>query len=104
MVLLTLFPSTDTILHSPGAAGEGVLSVGGPGHICWDPLLGQSVGMHSQPVMVCSVCTALSGDVGSSNADSGLETAGPSCDASSAKEIPSMEDFPLKQSYDDTIC
>lgn len=70
-----------------------------------DPLLGQCVGMHSQPVMVCSVYTALSGDVGSSNADSGLEvTTGPSFDASSAKEIPSMEDFLLKQSYDDTVC
>lgn len=61
--------------------------------------LGQCVGMCSQPLVVCSVCTALSGD-----SDSGeKEMAGPSHEAPQASVIHSTEDFSLEQPRDGTL-
>lgn len=61
--------------------------------------------MRLRPLDVCNVCAALSGDAGLPDTDSGGggETAEPSTEGPPSPMVCPMEDFPLKQSRDDTL-
>ena len=78
-----------------------ILGTNWPG---FDRLVGQCVGVRSQPSGTWNMCTALSGDARlSDTADGEVEQAVPSQEAPQVPVFDSMEDFPLEQSCDDTL-
>ncbi|XP_051815566.1 uncharacterized protein LOC110961245 isoform X1 [Acanthochromis polyacanthus] len=67
--------------------------------------VGKCVGARSREVGTCGMCAVLSGDARSSDtADGEGEPGGSRQEAPGVPDLHPMEDFPLEQSRDDTVC